>query len=83
MSQLQKSNLLRLLRRYTRNDRKGAICLCERSEAIPLLNTFENWGRKTGENWGKLGTPYQLFQKPVCPQILDFLHGMVCKVVSK
>jgi hypothetical protein len=72
MSQLQKSNLLRLLRRYTRNDRKGAICLCERSEAIPLLNTFE-----------KLGTPYQLFQKPVCPQILDFLHGMVCKVVSK
>ena len=50
MSQLQKSNLLRLRRRYTpRNDRKDAICLCERvsrspegneGEAIPLLNTF-------------------------------------------
>ena len=41
MSQLQKSNLLRLPRRCTpRNDRKDAICLCERREAIPLLNTF-------------------------------------------
>jgi hypothetical protein len=50
MSQLQKSNLLRLLRRYTRNDRKGAICLCERSEAIPLLNTFEKL-EKLNENW--------------------------------
>ena len=40
-SQLQKSNLLRLRRRYTpRNDCKDAICLCERSEAIPLLNAF-------------------------------------------
>jgi hypothetical protein len=47
---LQKSNLLRLRRRYTpRNDRKDAICLCERvsrspegneGEAIPLLNAF-------------------------------------------
>jgi len=41
MSQLQKSNLLRLLRRDSpNNDCKEAICLCERSEAIPLLNTF-------------------------------------------
>ena len=50
MNQLQKSNLLRLRRRYTpRNDRKDAICLCERvsrspegneGEAIPLLNAF-------------------------------------------
>jgi len=32
---------LRLRRRYTpRNDGKDAICHCERSEAIPLLNTF-------------------------------------------
>jgi hypothetical protein len=46
------------------------------------LNTFEKL-EKLNENWWKLGTPYQLFQKPVCPQILDFLHGMVCKVVSK
>jgi len=41
MSQLQKSNLLRLLRRYApRNDRKDAICHCDRSAAIPFLNTF-------------------------------------------
>jgi hypothetical protein len=30
-----------LLRRYApRNDRKDAICHCERSAAIPFLNTF-------------------------------------------
>jgi hypothetical protein len=40
-SHLQKSDLLRLLRRHTpRNDRKNAIRLCERSAAISLLNTF-------------------------------------------
>ena len=39
-SQLQKSNLLRLLSLHSCNDLKDAICLCEQSEAILLLNTF-------------------------------------------
>jgi len=38
---IAKVYLLRLLRRYApRNDRKDAICHCERSAAIPFLNSF-------------------------------------------
>jgi hypothetical protein len=58
MSQLQKSNLLRLRRRYTaRNDCKDAICLCERSEAIPLLNNFAITSYNPGYNHREIPSP--------------------------